>query len=158
MASERTIRSSRRGLRGLVVASGVVLVVAGSIAGFAGPRAGDDRPDHDYAAALSRFGGNPDCPPGKVVGYSDWEGLEERLSSLDPPDGVDLTSSIPAIDFVRVAPDDPRPYLHGKTEVPDGLIAVIPCVEIESGHLVVADPSAAFEPPQDAIEGQPSDT
>jgi hypothetical protein len=98
-------------------------------------------PDHDYDLAQSKFGQNQICPQGRVLGKSEWETLAQREAQIDPPPGVDLGTPEP-LDYVMVVPDDPAPYLKGVSEVPDGMLAVVPCVAVSPERLVLADDAA----------------
>jgi len=129
-------------MRGRVVVLGfVVLAVSAVVVGFA--VAQSEAPDHDYALAVSKFGGNPECPKGRVIGTAEWEKLAQRMAEIESPPGVDLATVDP-LDYVLVIPDDPQPYLKTFDEVPPGRFAVVPCVAVSADRMVLADDSAVL--------------
>lgn len=118
------------------------LLLATAVVGLA--LAQSSAQDHDYDLAESMFGTNPDCPPGRVLDVSEWETLAEREAQFDQPDGVDLGTP-PPLDFVEVVPDDPAPFLKGGfSQVPSGMIAVVPCIAVSPDRLALADDAANF--------------
>lgn len=112
---------------GVIVAGLVTLALAN----------GSTAPDHDYDLASSKYGDYPPCPEGDTLQVSEWERGAEAIADMQEhaPEGVEL-GSIPALDFVLVVPEDPRPFID---EIPEGTVFSVTCVEVAPGDLRLFD-------------------
>jgi len=120
--------------RPLFLLAGTALITA--VAGLSWAAVGSDPPDHAFDVARSAFEGNPACPAGDQIGVSQWEKLQKLQSKMRVPAGAD-PGAVPPVDFVLVVPYDPAPFLHG-SEIPAGMMAMVPCVAVSEDELVLA--------------------
>jgi hypothetical protein len=101
-------------------------------------------PDHSFDVAREAYGGGPPCPAGRNLGTSEWEALKEsEEGQRTPPDHGPIV--VPPVDFILVVPNELTGVLEG-TEVPPGMVAMVPCVEIAEGQLVLVGTGVSLLP------------
>ncbi len=127
----------------LVVGAAAVLAVGLAI----GTALGSDA-NTDYALAQSRYGDQPDCPQGRVLGITTWQEQQQLIARFSAQQWrvEDPTAGWPQLDQYEIAPADPAPFLQEGEEIPATMTLTVVCVPISPDTLKLLPGSGGYVP------------
>ena len=123
----------------LLPVAGITLLGVATVAGVS--IAQDPGSGTDYEEAAELYGDRPPCPEGSVELTVPWEDAAASAQRIADADPAVESNSVPRVDLLWVAPNDPAGFVDSDDELKMGLVLVA-CVEAQPGDLRLVDADA----------------